>query len=306
MKASNNLPFIFYDEAEIQKQEASFNSVRGLEIITFVILFLSLIPAKIIGLELTGVLQLAYFSLIQEKNINALLEPFMTMKEINGFNPNFLDESQQSLPDQVSSLGISSLFLNNCSLMLLLIILELIVAGILFSLSHIIGSMSKKMALAFQHLIKEGLLTLMMFNSFNIAFGTGIHFKYADAENNLYGLSSLAAILSSFLVFVPCVMLIAAKQKGFGEFKQKLKPDLMCQLYFVFSLIYRYFLGFYIAVKAEYSLSTLIAVGFSLLFLSYNFVNLPFRQAYQNYRANLCHLSQFTILIVANFHDGML
>jgi hypothetical protein len=101
-------------------------------------------------------------------------------------------------------------------------------------------------------------------------------------------------------------MLMAAKNKGFGEFKKKLKPDLMCQLYFVFSLLYRYVLGFYIAVKAEYSLSTLIAVGFSLLFLSYNFVNLPFREAYHNYRANLCHISQFAILMVGNFHDSML
>ncbi len=91
MKASNNLPFVFYDEEEIQKQEVTSNSVQALEIITFVIFFISLIPAKIIGLELTGVLQLAYFSLAQEKNINALLEPFMTMNEINGFNPNLIN-----------------------------------------------------------------------------------------------------------------------------------------------------------------------------------------------------------------------
>jgi hypothetical protein len=64
--------------------------------------------------------------------------------------------------------------------MLVLIVLELIVAGVLLGISHIVGSISKKLALAFQHLIKEGLLTLMMFNAFNIAFGTGIHFKYAD------------------------------------------------------------------------------------------------------------------------------
>jgi hypothetical protein len=45
----------------------------GLEIATFVIFFVSLIPAKINGLELIGVLQLAFFSLSQQKNVNALL-----------------------------------------------------------------------------------------------------------------------------------------------------------------------------------------------------------------------------------------
>jgi hypothetical protein len=45
----------------------------GLEIATFVIFLVSLIPAKINGLELIGVLQLAFFSLSQQHNVNALL-----------------------------------------------------------------------------------------------------------------------------------------------------------------------------------------------------------------------------------------
>jgi hypothetical protein len=50
-----------------------------MEIITGVVFLLSMIPCKIIGLELIGVLQLAYFSLAQQENINILLEPFMKM-----------------------------------------------------------------------------------------------------------------------------------------------------------------------------------------------------------------------------------
>jgi len=79
----------------------------------------------------------------------------------------------------------------------------------------------------------------------------------------------------------------------------------MCQLYFVFSLAYRFTLGYYIAVKAEYLMSSLVIVGFSFLFIGYNLINLPFKEAYQNYRANICHIAQLVILLVTNYYDSM-
>ena len=144
-----------------------------------------------------------------------------------------------------------------------------------------------------------------MFNAFNIAFGVGIHFQYADKNDGSYTLSSVAAVLASGLIFTTCVLLMFAEAKQFGEFKNKLKPNLMCQLYFVFSLGYRYALGYYIAVKNQYLMSSLIVVGFCILFLLYNFVNLPFKQAYHNYRANICHCAQLVILVVTNYYDSM-
>ncbi len=89
--------------------------------------------------------------------------------------------------------------------------------------------------------------------------------------------------------------------KQFGEFKDKLKPNLMCQLYFVFSLGYRFVLGYYIAVKNEYILSSLVIVGFCMMFIGYNLINLPFTDAYHNYRANICHCAQLVVLLVANY-----
>ncbi len=134
-----------------------------------------MIPCKIIGLELIGVIQLAYFSLAQQENINVLLEPFMKMNEINGFNADWLKENE-TLPDQVSALGIKALFLNNCNVMLLVIVVEVLTACVLYGVSHLMQSVSQKLASVSKYLIKEGLLTLMMFNAFNIAFGVGVHF----------------------------------------------------------------------------------------------------------------------------------
>lgn len=64
--------------------------------------------------------------------------------------------------------------------MFFLIVIEVIVAGVLFGIAKLVSSCSTKLARVGQYLIKEVLLTLMMFNAFNIAFGVGIHFHYAD------------------------------------------------------------------------------------------------------------------------------
>jgi hypothetical protein len=44
-----------------------------MEILVYVVFFVSMIPCKVIGLELIGVMQLAYFTLAQQKDVNALL-----------------------------------------------------------------------------------------------------------------------------------------------------------------------------------------------------------------------------------------
>ncbi len=111
--------------------------------------------------------------------------------------------------------------------------------------------------------------------------------------------------MAAALVFVPCVLLVGTSSKEFGEFKDKLKPGIPCQLYFVLSLVYRFAMGYYVATKNQYIMSSFVVVGFSLFFLLYNLVNLPFKQAYQNYRANFCHISQLIILMVTNYYDSM-
>lgn len=75
--------------------------------------------------------------------------------------------------------------------------------------------------------------------------------------------------------------------------------------YFVVTLIYRILLGLLIASMNAYDLTTMFAVGVSLFFLMYNLVNLPFLKAYNNYRANVCHITQFVILFVAMYYRSM-
>ena len=52
-------------------------------------------------------------------------------------------------------------------------------------------------------------------------------------------------------------------------------------------------------------LGTLIILGFSFTYIMYNIINLPFVNFYQNYRANICHITQLITLIVSNYYRSM-
>lgn len=71
------------------------------------------------------------------------------------------------------------------------------------------------------------------------------------------------------------------------------------------TIAYRIILGAYTAAMNESQQSSLIVIGVSLLFLVYNLVNLPFEKAYHNYRANICHFTQFVTLFIAMYYRSM-
>lgn len=53
-------------------------------------------------------------------------------------------------------------------------------------------------------------------------------------------------------------------------------------------------------------MSALIVMAFSIAFLLYNLVNLPYSKAYHNYRANVCHITQFISLFVTMYYRSMM
>ena len=53
--------------------------------------------------------------------------------------------------------------------------------------------------------MKEGFITLIMFNTLNIGFSAGIHWKYADPNENSYIFSTLGLYVGLVLL---CLMII--------------------------------------------------------------------------------------------------
>ena len=187
--------------------------------------------------------------------------------------------------------------------MFLLLLAEPVVAAFLLIVSFLFNSKTlKKIGI---HLLKEGFLTLILFNCFNFAFSAGVHWKYANVSDEYYLLSSLSLYLCLSFIVIVIFLVQLAKPKGYGEFKLKYKNNVVCRLYIALTLIFRISLGFYISLENDYEFGAFIIIGFSLSFLMYHIVNLPFRNVFHNYRAGLVHATEFIILMVTSYYRSM-
>lgn len=73
--------------------------------------------------------------------------------------------------------------------MLILMFGLLLFSGFLYFISKFAESQKlKKVAL---RLLKQGFITLVLFNIFNISYSAGVHWKYASPEDENYILSSV-------------------------------------------------------------------------------------------------------------------
>ena len=176
---------------------------------SYIIMFLSLLSVKIVGLELFGVLQLAFFNLADNEFVNLYLSPLLSWKYLNGFNLD-LSTAQPSIPENVQAIKYNGSFISNINVMFLLLIVEFVVALTLVILARkkpILERISKFM-------FHEVFLTLFLFSSFNIAFSVGLHFKYATQENTEnYGLSTFAAVLGVLFYLIILVVIQTADKK---------------------------------------------------------------------------------------------
>lgn len=76
-------------------------------------------------------------------------------------------------------------------------------------------------------------------------------------------------------------------------------------MYIAIAIIYRMILGFYMALANDQLYGNLLILAICLSFFMYSIINLPFTDAYQNYRSIICHGTQLAILVIANFYSVM-
>jgi len=165
----------------------------------------------------------------------------------------------------------------------------------MFGMVYVMNRIASTIYNIARRMIKEVLLTLILFNCFNFAYSAGIHFSYASKDDPNYTLGSIAAVMSIVFPFAMILGLAFSEEEGFGEYKDKLKPGAVEKGYFVVTFLYRVGVGYYIASQNTDELSTLLVMGISIAFLVYNLVNLPYTKAYHNYRA--LHYSLHFIIV---------
>lgn len=152
------------------------------------------------------------------------------------------------------------------------------------------------------YFFKQALITLILFNVFNISFSAGVHWKYAEPTDDHYTLSTVVLVGSLVAMLTAAAAMEFTDEYSYGEFKEKFKLNWQCKMFIPLTVVYRMCLGFYCAVKTDDNYSTIIAMGIALIFVLYVVVNLPFTEPAQNYRSCICHATMLVILFTTNYY----
>jgi hypothetical protein len=164
-----------------------------------------------VGLELFGVLQLTFLSLGSVDHLNPLQASLTKLSSTNGLNLKLDDkeptnsrrlQSSALTSNRVQTIGYASNFLRNCNLMFFLVALVMVIAFVLYLCTYFCKQCPCLYKLT-RRLFKELLLTLILFNCFNFAYCAGLHFSYADPQDSLYVMGTLAAICA---ILIPLMM----------------------------------------------------------------------------------------------------
>lgn len=189
--------------------------------------------------------------------------------------------------------------------MLGLALLDILVGLVLYGVGSLIPTWKGRLQEIGLRMLKEYLLMIVTFNALNTAYSFGLQITYGDPNDQLYIGSMCAMAISMSLPVIMGVMLIKTDKKEFGEFSSHYKPNIMSQGYFIFTLLYRLVLGQSMSRLNEVEEATILNVFMAIIFMLYLMTNLPYKQAYQNYRAIIVQATMLVILSVTMFYRSM-
>lgn len=139
------MPAVFYDEAtygQVKISEALANAVMYLSLGGFV---LGLFTVKYIGVEMMGVVQLAFIGLISVDYLQPTLAPLSKIGFVNGVNTMFQNTTAAelgltSLPNRITALQYEPAMAYTLNYTVALLILPFLISLILYLLSFAIKS----------------------------------------------------------------------------------------------------------------------------------------------------------------------
>lgn len=138
------VPDIVYSEEECQAKQEIEHLATFIGVTSYIILFFALLSVKIVGLQLFGVLQLAFFNLADNQFVNLYLSPLLGWKYLNGFNIDIT--SQKLVPENVQAIKYSNSFISNMNVMFLILLTEFLIAiaaTVISNRIHVIKKINK-------------------------------------------------------------------------------------------------------------------------------------------------------------------
>ena len=160
---------------------------------------------------------------------------------------------------------------------------------------------NRKLKVIALRLLKEGFVSLLMFNSFNIGFAIGVSSRYSPSMP----FSQASMYLCIILIVLAIFMLQCTNDKDYGEYKLAFKDDCVCRCYIPMVIVYRIVISIFISYYHDYELGTLLMVGVGMGFVLFNLINLPFKNVFHNYRSNIIYLTHLVTLFTTNYYVSM-
>lgn len=175
-------------------------------------------------------------------------------------------------------------------------------------LLHLIGTLKKDLKNKHslikwsKNMLKQYLLTSVMFSVYNIGFSFGLQVKYSVHPDVLNILSN---VVSFVLIVVVIYLLIFRNDEHFGEFKLKFKQSLFARNYILIKILTRALTGFLMSHQHHNPIITIINTFISIIFLLYQIIDLPFNDGYHNYRTIFCQSSVIMIFFITMYYRSM-
>ena len=173
----------------------TYSRVRMFEILWQILLYLSLagmllslFTAKFIGVEMIGVVQVAFLGLMIIDYLQPLVAPMTKMFPINGLNTAFLNSSANNLPNRASALQYGASFAYNFNFSLILLYLPPIVSLAVFISSLIRKDIEDKLKKISMNILCDYGLTATVFLIYHVTASLCLFMVFDSPENStLYG-----------------------------------------------------------------------------------------------------------------------
>lgn len=279
---NNNLEADVYDSA-------LYSQVQTVGVLSSAVMYLGLLGVllglflgRFIGVEMAGVVQVAFIGLMTMSNLHPLLSPLTAMGYITGLDQR-ASSGLVSVPNRVYALQYSSELFSSLNYSMALLFLPLLVGGILFALSKCLKTQSEKLRNWALTSLCDYEFTATMFLAYHAAVGTLVMVMYM-APSSLFAVS-LAEAGVFLIIAAAMATLLKMRPSHFGQYKSAFKDDAYSQHHYIVLLFARVLEAAVLVAASGMDFVAFVAATLPVALIVLVAVKKPYTHAYNNGRA---------------------
>jgi cysteine-rich repeat protein len=206
---ANNVPAVYYSDAVYEQVKASDAIAKAVGYTAAVGFVAGLALGKFIGVEMIGVVQVAFIGLMVVDYLQPVLAPLSQIGFVNGINTMFEANKTQvsgGLPNRITALQYEPAMAYTLNYTLILVLLPLVVALVLRLAAALVKSKSQKLKDYSMTALCEYGFTATMFVMYHMAIGLSLQLMYFKASGVLFPINIAACALTVSIVILMIVL----------------------------------------------------------------------------------------------------